>query len=125
MRKTTTIITLTLLLFTSCEALFSNLLQTDTLGKTTSTVEIPKGWSIDKDSDYSNITWEANFEISEDGNSISFTDSKGIPVTIVNGKVSLTISEDKPKALFKENKIELKIRDLNLVFVKSTNTQSI
>ena len=80
-------------------------------------VEIETGYKIDKNGDYSKLIYPEDLEI-VNGRIIYFRDSSGKSISIRSSGSASASSEDNPSAVFAEDTITLKLRDLTLVFIK-------
>jgi|GEM_PF-3498612 len=109
-----------MILLISCEALFTGIPASvdPSAGNEKTLVDIPYGWTIEKNSDYSKLSWDANFKIEEDGSKISFVDSDGKKIELENNGSGYTLSSIVKRVEFEKDRIELEINDLMLVFTK-------
>lgn len=80
-------------------------------------VEIATGYKIDKNGDYSKLIYPEDLEI-VNGRIIYFRDSSGKSMYIRSSGSASASSPDNPSAVFAEDTITLKLRDLTLVFIK-------
>ena len=76
-------------------------------------IEVP----IDKNGDYSKLIYPEDLEI-VNGRIIYFKDSTGKSISIRSSGSASASSVDNPSAVFAEDTITLKLRDLTLVFIK-------
>ena len=118
------VIVLGIFMLISCEDLFTGFTEVsqayDSNASTSSYVDIPNGWEIEKNGAYSSITWTADFSIPSEGDKISFKDSAGTPIVLKKSTNSIVLSPDNPKATFNDGEIILNIRDLRLVFKRKS-----
>ena len=80
-------------------------------------VEIETGYKIDKNGDYSKLIYPEDLEI-VNGRIVYFRDSSGKSISIRSSGTASASSVDNPSAVFAEDTITLKLRDLTLVFIK-------
>lgn len=80
-------------------------------------VEIATGYKIDKNGDYTKLIYPEDLEI-VNGRIIYFRDSSGKSMYIRSSGSASASSPDNPSAVFAEDAITLKLRDLTLVFIE-------
>ena len=80
-------------------------------------VDIPTGYKIDANGDYSKLIYPEELEI-VNGRMLYFKDSTGKSLFIRSSGTCSASSPDDPHAIFTEKDITLKLRDLTLVFIK-------
>ena len=81
-------------------------------------VDIPNGYKVDKNGDYSKLIYPEDIEI-VNNRMIYFRDSAGKSMFIRSSGECSASSPDNPSAIFAADTITLKLRDLEIVFVKN------
>ena len=80
-------------------------------------VDIPNGYKVDKNGDYSKLLYPEDVEI-VNNRMIYFRDSAGKSMFIRSSGECSASSADNPTATFATDSITLKLRDLEIVFIK-------